>query len=197
MTRKRLRSPGFPSSVRSLPATSALAAACLATPACARMPATAAGDHVGQAADLPTAMLRIGEADWEALSVPEPAEGLTPEAVSPWLSGRSTVETLTADMGVYGDGSVRILSLPGHTPGHRGLLVELAEAVDIFIVGDQAHFEENFDAEGVPVFNSDRADTLASFARAKDLAGNTGATVIIGHDPAHVGKLPLFPSAAR
>ena len=50
---------------------------------------------------------------------------------------------------------------------------------------------------GVPVFNTDRAETLASFDRFKRIARNLGATVVIEHVPADIDKLPPFPEPAR
>jgi N-acyl homoserine lactone hydrolase len=49
----------------------------------------------------------------------------------------------------------------------------------------------------VPSFNTDRADTLASFDRFQAIAKNVGAKVIIQHEPADVAKLPAFPKAAE
>jgi N-acyl homoserine lactone hydrolase len=59
------------------------------------------------------------------------------------------------------------------------------------------HFRENYDTDGVPSFNYDRAQTLASLARLKKIAANLNATVIIQHDARDVEKLPAFPAAAK
>ena len=50
---------------------------------------------------------------------------------------------------------------------------------------------------GVPSFNYDRADTVASIERLKQIEKNLHATVIIQHDPRDINKLPPFPQAAR
>ena len=65
------------------------------------------------------------------------------------------------------------------------------------ISGDAAHFRENYDSDGVPWFNYDRAQTIASLERLKKIASNTKATVIIQHDARDIGKLPAFPAAAK
>jgi N-acyl homoserine lactone hydrolase len=59
------------------------------------------------------------------------------------------------------------------------------------------HFRENYDAGGVPGFNYDRAETIASIERIKQIEKNLKATVIIQHDPRDIGKLPAFPTAAK
>jgi len=98
---------------------------------------------------------------------------------------------------VFGDGSVVVLRTPGHTPGHSSLLVRLKDKGPVILIGDLAHFQENYDANGVPGFNYDRAQTIASLERIKQIEKNLKATVIIQHDPRHIGKLPAFPAAAR
>jgi hypothetical protein len=59
------------------------------------------------------------------------------------------------------------------------------------------HFQENFNAFGVPWFNFDRAQTVASMERIKQIAGNLKAKVIIQHDARDVEKLPAFPASAK
>ena len=67
----------------------------------------------------------------------------------------------------------------------------------MLLSGDAAHFHENYDYNGVPGFNFDRAQTLASLERIKKIAENLKATVIIQHDARDIGKLPAFPAAAK
>ena len=98
---------------------------------------------------------------------------------------------------MFGDGTVVMLDMPGHTPGHHSLLVKLKDKGNVLLTGDQAHFRENYDSNGVPTFNFNRADTLASFDRFKQIAKNLSATVIIQHDPRDIDKLPAFPAAAK
>jgi hypothetical protein len=45
---------------------------------------------------------------------------------------------LNGDHDVFGDGSVIILNMPGHTPGHRSLLVRLKETGNVLLTGDLA-----------------------------------------------------------
>jgi len=92
---------------------------------------------------------------------------------------------------------VVVLNTPGHTPGHHSLLVRLKDMAPVLITGDLAHFHENYEANGVPSFNTDRAQTLASLDRFKKIAANLHATVIIQHDARDIGKLPAFPVAAK
>ena len=155
------------------------------------------GDHTGQVASFPNAQLFIGRGDWAAITSPKPAQGVNFKPFAHWINGGGKVEPLAADKDVFGDGSVVILNTPGHTPGHHSLLVRLKEMGNVVLLGDAAHFHENYESNGVPVFNVSRADTLASLDRIKNIAQHLKATVIIQHDARDVGKLPAFPAAAR
>ena len=154
-------------------------------------------DHTSQLPSLINATLLIGANEWKAITAPEPAQGVNAGAFKPWMSGGGKVEPLTTDKDVFGDGSVIVLRTPGHTPGHSSLLVRLKDKGPVILTGDAVHFHENYDSNGVPAFNYDRAETLASLERIKKIAANLKATVIIQHDPRDIGKLPAFPQAAH
>jgi N-acyl homoserine lactone hydrolase len=155
------------------------------------------GDHTGQAGSFPEATLLIGKGDWDVLSADGAPGMANPAPVEHWISGGGEVEAISGDKDVFGDGSVVILSTPGHTPGHTSLLVRLQQKGDVLLTGDLAHLQENYDTNGVPTFNVDRADTLASLDRFKRIAENLDATVVIQHDPRHLDRLPEVPGAAR
>ncbi|OWU83748.1 beta-lactamase [Oceanicola sp. 22II-s10i] len=157
-------------------------------------------DHTGQAAAFAQAELLIGAADWTVLSGPLPdwAGGfVVPETLAPWVSGGARVRAVPGDHDVFGDGSVVMLAMPGHTPGETALLVNLPETGPVLLSGDVVHFAEQIDGNGVPGFNFDRADSLASMARMTTLADNLGAVLVVQHDPRHIDRLPAFPEAAR
>lgn len=155
------------------------------------------GDHTGQARDFPQATLLIGAGDWAALTASDRAPGVDPAPLTPWVTGGGKVEQVRGDLDIWGDGSVVMIDTPGHTPGHHALLVRLKGRGNVLLTGDLAHFTENYAADGVPRFNTDRADTLASLDRFKKMAAALRATVIIQHEPADVAKLPAFPRAAE
>jgi N-acyl homoserine lactone hydrolase len=154
------------------------------------------GDHTGQASQFPQATLLIGKADWDVVTDPK-STAVNPATFANWTTGGGKVEPVAGDKDVFGDGTVVMLNMPGHTPGHHSLLVRLKEMGNVLITGDLAHFRENYANDGVPSFNTDRAATLASLDRFKKIAANLKATVIIQHDQRDVDKLPAFPAAAK
>jgi glyoxylase-like metal-dependent hydrolase (beta-lactamase superfamily II) len=153
-------------------------------------------DHLGQVARFPGARLLMGAADIEMLRAAPPPDADSATALARWLTGGGAVEAVTGDHDVFGDGSVVMLTTPGHTPGHHSLLVRLASG-PVLLTGDLYHFTEQVENRGVPPFNHNRADTLASMDRFDRIARNLRARVIIQHEPADIAKLPAFPRAAQ
>ena len=154
-------------------------------------------DHTGQIASFPKATLLIGAREWDAISSPKPAEGVNFKPFESWIKGDSKVEPQPIDKDVFGDGSVIVLRTPGHTPGHQSLLVKLSQMGPVIITGDAVHFHENYDSDGVPAINFDRAQTVASIERIKKIAANLKGKVIIQHDARDVDMLPAFPAFAK
>jgi glyoxylase-like metal-dependent hydrolase (beta-lactamase superfamily II) len=155
------------------------------------------GDHTGQISSFPKSTLLIGAREWDAISSPAPPEGVNVKPFESWIKGESKVEPQATDKDVFGDGSVIMLRMPGHTPGHSSLLVKLAQMGPVILSGDVVHFRENYDTDGVPTFNFDRAQTVASIERIKGIVKSQKATLIIQHDARDVEKLPVFPAFAK
>lgn len=154
-------------------------------------------DHVGQAAAFSQATLMIGAADLAQFKADPLPFAVDPALIKPWLNGSSKIDPISGDRDVFGDGKVTILSTPGHTPGETSLLVRLAQTGPVLLSGDVAHFEEQFEDGGVPAFNFDRAETLASMERLTGIAKALNATLVVQHDVNDITKLPAFPKSAR
>lgn len=127
----------------------------------------------------------------EARKVPEFA------AYAALEQAKSTSLEGDADYDVFGDGRVKIIAAPGHTPGHRVLLVQLAQAGPVLLTGDMYHLAESRARRTVPRFNTDRAQTLLSMDKVEKLASDTGARVVRQHVPEDFAALPAFPEALR
>src|SRR5256885_13744101 len=155
-------------------------------------------DHTGQLAPFANATLLIGKGDWDGITAIPPMQGANAAGFKDWMGENARkVEALTLDKDVWGDGTVRVIRTPGHTPGHSSLLVRVSSGKNFLLSGDAAHFHENYQSDGVPAFNYDRAQTVASLERLKKIAANLKATVIIQHDLRDIGKLPAFPADAK
>jgi N-acyl homoserine lactone hydrolase len=145
-------------------------------------------DHTGQAAQFPAARLLIGKGDFDGTKGKD-------DPFAPWRGAGKNVTLISADTDIFGDKSVTALHLPGHTPDHLALLVRLASG-PVLLSGDLYHSWDARQKRGVPPFNTDRAQTLASMDKFEKIAKETGAKVVIQHEPRDNAKLPGVPKKA-
>jgi glyoxylase-like metal-dependent hydrolase (beta-lactamase superfamily II) len=100
---------------------------------------------------------------------------------------------LNGDFDVFGDGSVIIKSMPGHTPGHQVLYLDLAENGPIMLTGDLYHTYENREFKRVPIFNFDVAQTLKSMDAFEAFAKEKNAKVYLQPQKEDFNKMPKAP----
>ena len=140
-------------------------------------------DHVGNVELFPATMLYVQKAEYEW-----PAANNQPR-----FKPEHPVTKLEGDRDVFGDGSVTILSTPGHTPGHQSLLVKLPKTGAIVLSGDAVHFKANWDNRGVPTMNASKDATLASMQKISDTLTKEKAQLWINHDKAQRDGLKMSP----
>jgi len=97
------------------------------------------------------------------------------------------------DFDVFGDGTVVIMSTPGHTPGHQVLAVKLANAGTIVLGGDLYHYPEERTTGRTPTFEFNVDQSKASRARIEQYLKETRGTLWIEHDKATLAALPKAP----
>jgi glyoxylase-like metal-dependent hydrolase (beta-lactamase superfamily II) len=142
------------------------------------------GDHVGNVAlfSSSTVLIQGAEYDWAMAGPNKPA-----------FAPAATITRLAGDHDVFGDGSVTILSTPGHTPGHQSLLVRLPKTGHVVLSGDAVHFRDNWDNQRVPAMNVNREQTLASLQRLQGVLDERRAQLWINHDKAQSDGLRYAP----
>jgi N-acyl homoserine lactone hydrolase len=91
---------------------------------------------------------------------------------------------LDGDYDVFDDGSVMIISTPGHTPGHQSLLVNLAKTGPLLLSGDLYHYPaERTIKDFAPLANLGNPQLeVASKAKVEALLNEKGAAIWIQHD---------------
>ena len=88
---------------------------------------------------------------------------------------------LNGDYDLFGDGSVMILSTPGHTLGHQSMKVKLPESGTIIISQDAVWMQENLDGHPAGL-NYSVKDYTDSLNRLKFMRDIEGAQIFMAHD---------------
>lgn len=140
-------------------------------------------DHTGNVELFPQAMLYVQKAEYDW-------PGANNE---PRFKPSHPVELLAGDKDVFGDGSVTILSTPGHTPGHQSLLVKLPKTGAVVLSGDAVHFRDNWDNRRVPSMNANKELSTASMQKIADTLDKEKAQLWINHDKAQRDSQKMAP----
>jgi glyoxylase-like metal-dependent hydrolase (beta-lactamase superfamily II) len=148
-------------------------------------------DHVGSAGLFTESLQLIQSAEFQAGFVEQNARIYQPDLFLGLAD--SPRRLLDGDHDVFGDGSVRLISAPGHTPGHQALLVRLVEPGPVVLSGDLYHFRRSRERRRVPLFNTNQPQTLASMDKVEALLEREGATLWIEHDKALADTLRKAP----
>ena len=140
-------------------------------------------DHIGNVELFPQTMLLVQKAeyDWPG------ANG------KPRFNPAHPVTKLEGDHDVFGDGSLKLISTPGHTPGHQSLIVKLPKTGTVVLTGDAVHFKDNFDNRRVPGGNTDHDQTIASMQKIADELAKEQAKLWINHDKVQSDQLKHSP----
>ena len=141
-------------------------------------------DHTGNVEMFPQAMLFVQKAEYEWPGANN----------APRFKPEHPVTKLEGDRDIFGDGSMTIISTPGHTPGHQSLLVKLRKTGALLLTGDAVHFKSNWDNRGVPSGNFDKDKTLASMERIAEVLKKEKAQLWINHDKAQRDTLKMAPA---
>ena len=118
------------------------------------------GDHIGNVRLFPNSTVLMQRVEYAWISSPDgPNDNVNQlKALARELLGAPKhLKLLEGNTDVFGDGSVILVSTPGHTPGSQSLLVHLKKSGFIILSGDVAHSEENFEKDIVPSLNTDKA----------------------------------------
>jgi N-acyl homoserine lactone hydrolase len=139
-------------------------------------------DHVGNIGLFPAARVLMQRAEYDAGYGPDPERfTLLPDTYTALDRNRITI--VDGDHDLFGDGAVVLTPLPGHTPGHQGLLVRLRDTGPILLAADIAYTAQDYAEGAVRAGNVDLDQSRRSIERAKRIASERGATVWLHHDP--------------
>jgi N-acyl homoserine lactone hydrolase len=151
-------------------------------------------DHTSAMAEFAGATFVVSEAEWIAASTDRrPAlRGYRPahydyafdyRTLSYDIERVTSYATFGRTFDLFGDGSVRLASTPGHTVGHQSVICRLGDR-DLVIAGDAIYTWAQLEGEGEPPRPVDRHNWRRSLRELQLFARNYPQAVIVpGHDP--------------
>jgi N-acyl homoserine lactone hydrolase len=155
------------------------------------------GDHIGNVGLFPNSTIMMQRAEYNWINSPNGPNDNVNQLMAlarELLGSPKNLQLIDGDTDVYGDGSVTLVSTPGHTPGHQSLLVHLKNSGFIILSGDVVHSQENFEKDLVPSLNTDKAQSIASMEKIRQMIAMYNAKLFINHDKKQTDTLKLLPS---
>jgi glyoxylase-like metal-dependent hydrolase (beta-lactamase superfamily II) len=98
--------------------------------------------------------------------------------------GAESVLTFARTIDLFGDGSVRVISTPGHTVGHCSVLLRLSGGRELLLTADAAYTTATIRDDLVPLVCADMHLYRRSLREIRRFVDRTpGLVLICGHDP--------------
>ncbi|TMD83663.1 MAG: MBL fold metallo-hydrolase, partial [Chloroflexi bacterium] len=108
-------------------------------------------DHVGGIPDIPGVPLHVNRVEYEAakLGLLDARHGLVrrlmgDNPVELFDCAGPTYEGFRSSLDLFGDGSVVLVPLPGHTAGNTGMFINRSNGPRVFLLGDATWVSENY-----------------------------------------------------
>src|ERR671937_733109 len=156
-------------------------------------PAAAHYAHTGAVAQLPRSTFVVDAKEWEAAADGGFLQGYRRALFDHGYEWRTLdfdapqVESFASfgrTIDLFGDGSVRLLSTPGHTKGHMSVLLRLRSGRELLLAADAAYSRRTIAEELLPTFCEDPHRYMRSLREIRRYLELTpSALVICGHDP--------------
>jgi len=146
-------------------------------------------DHAGGLSLLPASVpVFVQRAEWEA---GQDRAAIERNFFQPrdYADAPAGLRLIDGDHDLLGDGSIELLSTPGHTAGHQSVRIG-----DLILGIDVTYFADTLDDRRFPAFAADFEAQARSADRLRELR-DAGLTVRPGHDPDALEPGPVATSA--
>jgi N-acyl homoserine lactone hydrolase len=144
-------------------------------------------DHVGQANNFKNATWIVQENEYDFFT--NDSAKIKQADIYSLIKDLKNAKKINGDFDVFGDSTVVIKSMPGHTIGHQVLYLELGFEQPILLTGDLYHFKENRTYQRAPIFNYNIPQTKESMKAFEAFAKSNNANVFIQHSPSDFERL--------
>jgi N-acyl homoserine lactone hydrolase len=150
-------------------------------------------DHTANANDFASATWIVQKAERDFMTSDQPQGIIQPDHYSALRKAKTRVLN-NEDLDIFGDGTVVVMSTPGHTQGHQVLFVKLAKRGAVVLAGDLYHYPEERTTGKIPTFEFNAEQSKASRAKVEAFLKQNKAELWIEHDIATHAKLPRAPA---
>jgi N-acyl homoserine lactone hydrolase len=149
-------------------------------------------DHASAVSEFPAATFLVDKREWAAAASGGTRQGYHARQFDHAFDWRTVDYAVNAvesfagfaqSLDLFGDGSVRLVSTPGHTLGHQSVVLRTGSR-EVLVVGDAAFTERAVRGETTPLLMHDEHLYRRSLKEiGRYLEQTPGAAVIPGHDP--------------
>jgi N-acyl homoserine lactone hydrolase len=149
-------------------------------------------DHTGAASEFPQAPFVVDREEWASARSSGLRKGYRRAHLDHARDWRlvdfgapdvGSHETFGRSLDLLGDGSIRLLSTPGHSRGHASVLLRLGAGRELLVTGDAAYARRSIDEDLLPVFCEDVHRYRRSLAEIRRyVERNPDVVVVCGHD---------------
>ena len=163
-------------------------------------------DHTSGMRLLPKARFACTRAEWKAATAADAAgkgyvaRHLPSESRIDLIDFETAGEThgpFSRTIDLLGDGSIRLISTPGHTPGHMSVLLRLAGERQVLLVGDAAYTLRSVHTQSLPLITANDELYRTSLRALKTFSEHEPEAILVpSHDPSawhelrHVSESP-------
>ncbi|MDF1670734.1 MAG: N-acyl homoserine lactonase family protein [Roseovarius sp.] len=143
-------------------------------------------DHSGAIGRFPNARHYVQRIEYEYAFNPDWfSEGayIRADFDRPGLDWKFLGGEYTDNYDLFGDGTIRMIFTPGHSPGHQSFLINLPNTGPMLLAIDAAYTLDHWDDKALPGLVCSSVDAAHSVAKLHKIAQDTGAVVVTGHDP--------------
>ncbi|WP_067625244.1 N-acyl homoserine lactonase family protein [Alicyclobacillus acidiphilus] len=96
---------------------------------------------------------------------------------------------LEGDADIFDDGSIRLITTPGHSPGHQSAIVRLEHRGPVFLGADSAHLQAAYQSLACMPFDWSIERVTDSYHRMRMLEA-AGVELVFSHDPDDFARFP-------
>jgi len=155
-------------------------------------------DHSGAVGRFPKAQHIVQRLEYDYAFNPDwfsAGAYIRPDFDRPGLDWKFLGGEYTDNFDLFGDGVLRMIFTPGHSPGHQSFLLRLPNTGPVLLTIDAAYTMDHWNDKALPGLVCSSVDAVHSVHKLHKIAEDTGAMVVTGHDPDHWKTFRKAPAA--